>query len=48
MNKEVENKLVVELEALKEKFNNTTEKLMKDIKRQEKIMQRSDKRQQQE
>lgn len=42
------NKLVDEVEELRESFIKTTEKLVKDIKRQEKIMARSDKRQRQE
>ena len=43
-----ENKLIAEIEALREEFTKTTEKLIKDVKRQDKIMARSDKRQQQE
>ena len=45
---EHENKLIAEIEALREQFSTTTEKLIKDIKRQDKIMARSDKRQQHE
>jgi len=45
MNMPVENKLILEIEELKEKFNKTTDKLIKDINRQERIMLRSDKRQ---
>jgi response regulator RpfG family c-di-GMP phosphodiesterase len=41
-------KLILEIEALKENFNRTTDKLIKDIKRQDKIMLRSDKRQKKE
>jgi len=43
-----ENKLVLEIEALQLEFTKTTEKLIKDVKRQDKIMARSDKRQQRE
>lgn len=43
-----ENKLIAEIEALKSDFIETTEKLVKDVKRQDKIMLRSDKRQKQE
>lgn len=43
-----ENKLIAEIESLKEKFDKTTNKLIKDVKRQDKIMSRSDKRQQKE
>ena len=43
-----ENKLIRELEDLKNSFNETTNKLIKDIKRHDKIMARSDKRQQHE
>ena len=43
-----ENKLIAEIESLQEKFANTTDKLIKDVKRQDKIMARSDKRQQKE
>lgn len=46
MNNYNENKLIDELEELKENFTNTTNKLIKDIKRHDKIMARSDKRQQ--
>jgi HD-GYP domain-containing protein (c-di-GMP phosphodiesterase class II) len=45
---EHENKLIAEIEALKESFEKTTDKLIKDVRRQDKIMARSDKRQQQE
>jgi len=43
-----ENKLIAEIEALQERFAKTTDKLIKDVKRQDKIMIRSDKRQQKE
>ena len=43
-----ENKLISEIEALKKEFTKTTDKLIKDVKRQDKIMARSDKRQQKE
>ena len=43
-----ENKLIAEIERLKEEFAQTTDKLIKDVKRQDKIMARSDKRQQKE
>ena len=43
-----DNKLVCEIEALREQFNKMTDKLVKDVKRQDKIMARSDKRQQKE
>ena len=43
-----ENKLIAEIEALQDKFVKTTDKLIKDIKRQDKIMIRGDKRQQKE
>ncbi len=43
-----ENPMVVELESLKSEFAKTTDKLIKDIHRHDKIMQRSDKRQKQE
>jgi len=43
-----ENKLVAEIEILKEEFAKTTDKLIKDVKRQDKIMARSDRRQQKE
>ncbi|MEA3228844.1 MAG: HD domain-containing protein, partial [Campylobacterota bacterium] len=43
-----ENKLVTELEYLQEEFTKTTQKLIKDVKRQDKIMIRSDRRQQKE
>jgi len=42
------NKLVDELQVLQENFTVTNNKLVKDIKRHEKIMARSDKRQRQE
>jgi response regulator RpfG family c-di-GMP phosphodiesterase len=45
---EHENKLIAEIEALKESFAKTTDNLIKDVRRQDKIMARSDKRQQQE
>ena len=44
----VHNKLVNEIEILQGDFIKTTQKLIKDVQRQEKIMLRSDKRQQQE
>lgn len=44
----IENKLIAEIQALKEGFVKTTDKLIKDVRRQDKIMARSDKRQQQE
>ena len=43
-----ENKLIAEIEALRDRFTQTTDKLIKDVKRQDKIMVRSDKRQQKE
>ena len=43
-----EDKLILELEALKESFGKTTDKIIKDLKRQNKIMERSDRRQRQE
>ena len=43
-----ENKLIAEIESLQENFTQTTDKLIKDVKRQDKIMSRSDKRQQRE
>jgi len=43
-----ENKLISEIEELRFNFHEMTEKLVKDIKRQDKIMIRSDKRQRQE
>ncbi len=43
-----ENKLIAEIEALKDEFTETTNKLIKDVRRQDKIMARSDKRQQKE
>ena len=46
MNFTMEDKLLEEVERLKEEFNKTTEKIIKDIKRKDKIMIRSDKRQQ--
>jgi len=42
------NKLIAEIEALQESFSITTSKFIKDVKRQDKIMARSDKRQQKE
>ena len=48
MNYIMEDKLLVEVERLKEEFNKTTEKIIKDIKRKDKIMARSDRRQQHE
>ncbi|MBV1786845.1 HD domain-containing protein [Marinobacterium sp. D7] len=41
-------KLIMELEGLRERFNKTTDKIIRDINRQKKIMERSDKRQRQE
>lgn len=43
-----ENKLILEIETLKSEFSKTTDKLIKDVRRQDKIMARSDKRQKQE
>ena len=43
-----ENKLVAEIASLQEHFKKTTDMLVKDVKRQDKIMARSDKRQQKE
>jgi len=43
-----EDKLIIELEELKSSFAKTTDKIIKDLRRQNKIMERSDKRQQQE
>ncbi len=43
-----DNKLIAEIEELKREFEKTTDKLIKDVRRQDKIMARSDKRQQQE
>ena len=43
-----ENKLIAEIELLQTNFTKTTDKLVKDVKRQDKIMARSDKRQQKE
>jgi len=43
-----ENKLISEFSALQESFSATTAKLIKDVRRQDKIMARSDKRQQKE
>jgi HD-GYP domain-containing protein (c-di-GMP phosphodiesterase class II) len=43
-----ENKLIAEIEELQRSFAKTTDNLIKDVRRQDKIMQRSDKRQQQE
>jgi len=45
---EHDNKLMAELEDLKSSFVKTIDKIEKDIKRKDKIMQRSDKRQQKE
>ena len=42
------NPMIVELENLKNEFSKTTDKLIKNIYRQDKIMLRSDKRQQYE
>jgi len=44
----MENKLIEEIEALQRNFQKMSDKLIKDLHRQEKIMLRSDKRQQQE
>jgi len=46
MNDITDKKLILELEELRENFNNTADKLIKDIKRHDKIMAQSDKRQQ--
>ena len=43
-----EDKLISELEHLKEEFAKTTDKIIKDFQRQQKIMERSDKRQRRE
>ena len=43
-----ENKLIGEIEELQSRFTQTTQKLIKDVRRQDKIMARSDKRQKQE
>ncbi|MBL0708597.1 MAG: HD domain-containing protein [Sulfurimonas sp.] len=43
-----ENKLIAEIESLRSEYLITTDKLIKDIKRQDKIMMRSDRRQQKE
>ena len=43
-----ENKLVLEIKTLQEEFEKTTNRLIKDVQRQDKIMLRSDKRQKQE
>ena len=43
-----ENKLIAKIESLKQEFDKTIEILIKDVKRQDKIMLRSDKRQQKE
>jgi len=43
-----DNPLVVELEALKGNFAGTADKIIKDIKRQDRIMERADKRQRKE
>ncbi|QKF81514.1 HD-GYP domain-containing protein [Halarcobacter ebronensis] len=48
MPNEEKNKLIFELELLQESFKETTSKLIKDIKRHDKIMIQSDKRQRQE
>ena len=48
MNALNDNRLILEIEALQNKFTTTTNKLIKDIQRHEKIMARSDKRQQHE
>lgn len=42
------NPMIIELERLKNEFAKTTDKIIKDINRQDKIMSRSDKRQKQE
>ncbi len=47
-NKEPENKLVLEINNLQNEFAKTTNKLIKDVKRQDKIMLRADKRQRQD
>ncbi|NCB54918.1 MAG: HD domain-containing protein [Epsilonproteobacteria bacterium] len=44
----IKNPLIVELELLRVNFDRTTEKLIKDIQRHEKIMTKADKRQKQE
>ncbi len=43
-----DNRLIAEIHTLREEFIKTTDKLIKDVKRQDKIMARSDKRQQKE
>ncbi|MDA7816850.1 HD domain-containing protein [Sulfurimonas sp.] len=43
-----DNKVIAEIEDLQTRFTKTTNKLIKDVKRQEKIMMQSDKRQQKE
>jgi len=43
-----DDRLIEEIEALKNNFITTTDKLIKDIRRHDKIMQRSDRRQQKE
>ncbi|MDX1295689.1 MAG: HD domain-containing protein [Sulfurimonadaceae bacterium] len=43
-----EDKLIAELEDLKQSFGKTTDKIIKDLTRQNKIMERSDRRQRQE
>lgn len=48
MQDEKDNKLIQDLELLKENFNSTTNKLIKEMKRHDKIMVRSDRRQQKE
>jgi len=45
---ESENKLILEIDALKLNLNKTLDKISKDVKRQDKIMARSDKRQKKE
>ena len=44
----IENPLILEIEALKLGFLTTTDKLIKDIQRHDKIMARADKRQKQD
>jgi HD-GYP domain-containing protein (c-di-GMP phosphodiesterase class II) len=44
----VENKLIQEIEESREQFNNLMDKLVKDLRRHEKIMARADKRQRKE
>lgn len=43
-----DDKLITELDELKENFTKTTDKIIKDLQRQHKIMERSDKRQRKE